>query len=365
MRIDRKITTLPATALLTAVLLAGCVLPPKETPHPQQLENTRLGLEGTAAEPVTDLWWNSFQDPQLGRLIQLGLEDNPTLAQAQARVAEALAQTESAQSKLMPHAKGSASVLYNKAPGNYLVPPPYAGHTFWMGQAGASLGWDLDFFGRQSNAVHSLRAQAQAARLDEENARLLLAGAIAQAYLELYRQHALADIAGRSEAQRQNIVSITQRRVAAGLDTRLELKQAEGQLPQARVAREQAQAAVNVAIHELAALTGQGAEAYKDITRPTLSVAAALPVPTALPINLLARPPRCVVSTFECRGRGCTAPERQGRVLPGYQPASHRWHRGIRSPQPHKLECPRRRRGPRDIAAVVRWRPAPRAVPRQ
>ncbi|HEY0341567.1 MAG TPA: efflux transporter outer membrane subunit [Steroidobacteraceae bacterium] len=291
MRTNRPITTLLATALLTAVLLTGCVLPPKETPHPQQLENTRIGLEGTAAELVTDGWWNSFQDPQLGRLIQLGLENNPTLAQAQARVADALAQTESAQSKLLPHAKSSASVLYNKVPENYLVPPPYAGHTFMMGQAGATLGWDLDFFGRQSNAVHSLRAQAQAARLDVENARLLLAGAIAQAYLELYRQHSLADIAVRSEAQRQNIVSITQRRVAAGLDTRLELKQAEGQLPQARVAREQAQAAVNVAIHQLAALTGHGAEAYKDITRPTLSVEAALPIPTALPINLLARRP--------------------------------------------------------------------------
>jgi NodT family efflux transporter outer membrane factor (OMF) lipoprotein len=278
-------------AFVGAALLAGCVLPPKETPHPQQLENTRLGLDGIAAEPVAESWWSSFQDPQLGQLIELGLKDNPTLAQAQARVAEALAQSESAHSKLLPNVKGSASTFYNRGPENFFLPPPYAGHTFSEGQAGASLGWDLDFFGRQSSALHSAQALAQSARFDEENARLLLAGAIAQTYLELYRQHALADIAERSEAQRQNIVSITQRRVAAGLDTRLELKQAEGQLPQARVSREQAQAAVNVAIHQLAALTGQGADAYKDITRPTLDVDAALPVPTALPINLLARRP--------------------------------------------------------------------------
>jgi NodT family efflux transporter outer membrane factor (OMF) lipoprotein len=278
-------------ALVGVALLSGCVLPPKETPHPQQLQNTRLGLDGMAAEPAAEDWWNSFQDPQLERLIRLGLKDNPTLAQAQARVSEALAQTESAQSRLLPHVKGSASALYNRAPENYFVPPPFAAHTFWIGQAGASLGWDLDFFGRQSNALHSAQALAQSARLDEENARLLLAGAITQSYIELYRQQALADIAVRSEAQRQNIVSITQRRVAAGLDTRLELKQAEGQLPQARVAREQAQAAADVAVHQLATLTGRGADAYKDITRPTLSVEAALPVPTALPINLLARRP--------------------------------------------------------------------------
>ena len=63
-------------------------------------------------------------------------------------------------------------------------------------------------------------------------------GAIAQAYIELYRENALADIAQRSEAQRQNIVDITRRRVSAGLDTQLEMREAEGQLPQARVARD-------------------------------------------------------------------------------------------------------------------------------
>ena len=74
----------------------------------------------------------------------------------------------------------------------------------------------------------------------------MLAGAIAQAYIELYREDALADIAQRSEAQRQNILYITRRRVSAGLDTQLEIRQAEGQLPQARVAREQARAAADL-----------------------------------------------------------------------------------------------------------------------
>ena len=62
--------------------------------------------------------------------------------------------------------------------------------------------------------VHSAQDLAQSARFDEDNARLMLAGAIAQAYVELYRENALADIAQRSEAQRQNIVDITRRRVS-------------------------------------------------------------------------------------------------------------------------------------------------------
>jgi NodT family efflux transporter outer membrane factor (OMF) lipoprotein len=277
--------------LLSTLVFAGCALPPKQAPHYPELTGSTLGLTGVAAQPAADDWWETFQDPQLDRLVRLGDKDNPNLAQAQARVAHALAQTQAAQAGLRPSANLDASALYQRAPQNYLIPPPLAGHSFWMGQAGASLSWDLDFWGRQADAVHRALDITQSARWDVDNARLMIAGAITQAYIDLYREYALADIAERSEAQRQDIVNITRRRVAAGIDTQLELREAEGQLPQARVARAQAQAAADLAAHQLATLTGQGADAYASIRRPEFHVDAALPVPTALPINLLARRP--------------------------------------------------------------------------
>ncbi|HEX3949718.1 MAG TPA: efflux transporter outer membrane subunit [Steroidobacteraceae bacterium] len=283
--------SLKTSLLILSVLLAGCVLPPKESAHPKTLNDSRVGLGGAAVEPIADGWWKSFDDPQLDRLISAGLEDSPTLAQAQARVADALARSQIAESKRLPSANLDASALYQRAPENYVIPPPLAGHTFWMGQAGASLGWDLDFFGKQANAVHEAEALSRSAALDVESAKLMLTTAIAQAYLELYRENALAQIAERSAAQRENILAITRRRVAAGVDTQLELREAEGQLPQADVARDQAQAAADLAVHSLAALTGRGAEAYASMQRPVLNLDAALPVPTALPINLLARRP--------------------------------------------------------------------------
>ena len=202
--------------LVCVAFLSGCVLPPKEAQHPRGLGAAQVGLSGTEVQPAPDGWWDSFADPQLDRLIRQGLESNPSLTEAQARVAAALAQVETAQAGLLPSANLDASALYQHAPQNYLIPPPLAGHTFWMGQAGASLGWDLDFWGRQADAVHRARDLAQAAHLDEDDARLMLSGAIVQAYVELYRERALADIAERSEAQRQNIVDITRRRVKAG-----------------------------------------------------------------------------------------------------------------------------------------------------
>jgi NodT family efflux transporter outer membrane factor (OMF) lipoprotein len=285
--------------LLLSVLLGGCVLPPKESAHPEELKSTRIGLSGAAVEPIPDGWWKSFDDPQLDQLIRAGLKDSPTLAQAQARVADALTRAQIAQSKRLPSASLDASALYQRAPEHYVIPPPLAGHTFWMGQAGASLGWDLDFFGKQANAVHEAEALTRSAALDVESAKLMLTTAIAQAYVELYRENALAQIAERSAAQRENIVAITRRRVAAGVDTQLELREAEGQLPQAHVARDQAQAAADLAVHSLAALTGQGADAYASMQRPVLNLDAALPVPTALPINLLARRPDVLAARLQ------------------------------------------------------------------
>jgi len=132
-------------SLFVSLALAGCVLPPKDATHPQPLAAERVGLTGAASEPAPDGWWDSFQDPQLDRLIRLGLKDSPTLAQGQARVGEALAQAQSAHAGLLPSANLDASALYQRAPANYVIPPPLAGHSFWMAQAGASLGWDIDF----------------------------------------------------------------------------------------------------------------------------------------------------------------------------------------------------------------------------
>jgi NodT family efflux transporter outer membrane factor (OMF) lipoprotein len=281
----------PLLILLSTLALTACVLPPREAAHPKPLESDAVGLTGTPVAPVSDDWWAAFADPQLDRLIRAGREQSPTLAAAEARVGEALAQAQAAHAGLLPHANLDVSAQYQRAPANYFIPPPLAGHTYSEGQGGASLGWDLDFWGRQAAAVRGARAVADAAQWDRAQASLLLAGAITQTYIELYRENALAKIAERSEAQRQNIVDITRRRVASGLDTQLELREAEGQLPQARVARAQALAAAQLAIHELATLTGQGAQTYATMAAPALDVAAALPVPADLPINLLARRP--------------------------------------------------------------------------
>jgi len=287
----RRARHLRAAAAATAALIAGCVLPPKDTPRASPLDAQQLGLTAAAAAPADPQWWKAFHDSQLDSLIEQSFATNPSLSQAQAQLQAARAQVDVVRAGRMPQVALSGSALREHAPEYYVIPPPLAGNEFWMAQIGANLSWDLDFWGRQADAIRAAGALAHAADLERDNARLLLSASLVQAYVALYRADALSDIAEQAESQRQHILDLTRQRVAAGLDTRLELREAESELPQARVERSQAQAQADLAVHTLAMLAGRGVDGYASITRPQFELDTALPLPAQLPINLLARRP--------------------------------------------------------------------------
>jgi len=278
-----------------AALSCGCATPPRgETQH-AAIKDLQPGLVGAPVTPAAPAWWQAFGDAQLDQLIGQALSDNPGLAQAGARLRLAEAQAQAAHAAQLPGAKLTGGETRLKVPSGF--PQALAGgQTVWLGDLGAVLSWDLDLWGEHADSAAQTRALAAAARLDIDDARLLLAGALVQSYIDLYRSYALADIADLTEAQRANILNITRERVAAGLDTRVELREAEGALPQARLARTQAQLAESLAIHQLAALGGRGADAYAAIGRPQLNLEAALPLPAQLPVNLLARRPDVIAA---------------------------------------------------------------------
>jgi NodT family efflux transporter outer membrane factor (OMF) lipoprotein len=283
-------------SLTALTVLSGCVTPPRgEPPALAPVEQSTLGLNGNAVQPAEASWYRSFDDEQLDRLIAQALQNNPGLIEVSARLREAQAQATQARAAAFPSAKVSGGETRLKIPSGF----PAAidgGHTVWAGDLGASLSWDLDLWGKHADAFAQAIALSRAAGLDVDSARLLLSGSVVQSYIDLNRAYMRADIAERTLAQRSNILDITRQRVVAGLDTRVELRQAEAELLQARVALQQAQAAQALAAHELAVLLGQGAAQYALITKPTLNLDAGLQLPAELPINLLSRRPDVIAA---------------------------------------------------------------------
>lgn len=280
-----------ALAPVLGALLAGCVTHPNVSPVQRPVDSHGdLGL-GPAPAPVQDAWWNEYQDSQLDRLLEAALADNPTLAQTLARLRKSQALVDATQAALWPHTSYEAAVNRERLSGKDVIPPPHAGTTVWRGSQGLNFSWELDFWGRQSSLVRQARSEANATALDGEAARLAIVSAVVRTYIDLKRSYELVDIARREEQQRQEILDITRHRFNAGLDTSVELRQAEGAVPEARIERIGEEAEIDRDVHLLAALSGSGADKYRKIQRPKLQMGTVLSLPSALPVDLLARRP--------------------------------------------------------------------------
>ncbi len=287
----RAFASLALSSLVTATLITGCVRPQKEEPVGTLIEAGQLGLTGPATQPVAEGWWHAFGDPQLDRLVDAALSHNPSLDQALARVRSSGAQLSAERAGLKPRFTLDGDETWQRFSENYYIPPPYGGNRYWVGTVGANMSWTLDFWGRQAAVIRQMQARDLAARLDVWSARLAMSGAMAQAYLDLYRAYATLDIAQRTLEQREQLARLTNDRFVAGLETSVERDIARARIAEACNALEQATSARDLAVHELAALSARGADSYSGIGRPRIALDTALPLPEALPIDLLARRP--------------------------------------------------------------------------
>lgn len=272
---------------LAAALLAGCAIP-SSPPVVGVKSAPDLALAGPSVALAPD-WWTAIGDPQLDRLVADAFAGSPSLDAAAARVRQAQAVLAGQDAALRPDLSLDAQVQGSRLSGNYTIPPPFAGTVRALGTAQAGLSWNLDLFGRQKAAIVGATAQVRAAEYDIAAARLMLAGAVVQSYVEVARAERQAAIAARTITTREQSLGLVQTRERNRLASRIDVAAARTLLAQAQLALVQANAARTLATNALAALAGRGAD-YAAAIRPTaLRADAALPVPATIPADLLAR----------------------------------------------------------------------------
>ncbi|HEX6703638.1 MAG TPA: efflux transporter outer membrane subunit [Albitalea sp.] len=283
------VATMLTAVLATAALVAGCastagVAPPSRA----MLTATQAGATDAAAEGPRADWWRSFGDPQLDALVDKALASQPSLQVVQARLVQAQAAADAAGAARRPQVNGAVDLTDQRFTENGLVPPPLAGSVRWNNSANISATWELDLFGRQRAALASAIGQLRATEADAQAARVLLAGNVATAYVNLGRLVEARTIAEQALGQRGQTVSLVRQRIQAGLDTNVELRQSEGLIAQTRVELEAADEATARARHALAELTGQGPHAL-DTLSPSLAALRSVPLPATLGADLLGR----------------------------------------------------------------------------
>jgi NodT family efflux transporter outer membrane factor (OMF) lipoprotein len=297
-----RVRTLVAVGAVAATtLLVGCastqgLLPQAHTRSGNDLAASQ-SLATTDIAPTswpTDQWWISLGDPQLSALIDEAIAGSPTLRIAAARTQKALAVAGTSKAALYPEINAGLDITPERFPEHGLTPPPFAGGHSTFYQLQATLSWELDFWGKNRSAYESALGQARAAEVDAYAARLALSTNVAHTYVQMQRAYLQMDVAKTTLRDREQVYGLTRDRTAAGIDSRLELKQAEAALPAARERIVELQELIDLSRNEIAALLGQGPDRGLAIQRPAANALRVVALPSNVPAELLGRRPDLV-----------------------------------------------------------------------
>lgn len=274
--------------VLVACATAGC-----STPGPEHLPlatttAAMLGLGVAQTAEVSAQWWRGLGDGQLNHLMALALQGHPSLAAARARLARAQALADSSRSADGLHASLGVDATRQRYSAHGLVPAPIAGNTWNSANLQANLGWSPDFFDRNATELAAALGQARAAQADAAVAAQALAAQLGRSYIALARWLAQQTVAEQTLAQRQSLLHLTQQRVAAGLDSQLEVTQAQAVLTEAQTQQEALQEQITLARRQIAVLCAQAPDAQSTLT-PSLEQLVLEPVPAVLGADLLGR----------------------------------------------------------------------------
>ncbi|RDS81404.1 efflux transporter outer membrane subunit [Dyella psychrodurans] len=281
-----------AAAVGLTFALAGCAtsgglhtngtsIDPSSLKAERSLANVQVS---DAAWPKDD-WWTGLGDPQLNTLIAEALHDNPTLAMADARAREAQAEAGAADAARKPTVGVGASVAEARIPTS--IPVLGTGHAAAAKYVYGSFKWDLDLWGGQRAAWEAAVGQSRAAQVDAQAARIEVSTNVARAYVQLGYAYALQDVATAELKRASDVRDLTRKRVAAGIDSQIQLKQSDSEVASAEGQKALADRAIDAARSALSVLLGKGPDRGLDIGRPQLLPPGALTVPSNLPVDLV------------------------------------------------------------------------------
>ena len=294
--------TLPSSLVLGAFfgLLSACAAVPDVGPRPapapaESFESAASFADAAGAWPVEG-WWQGFGDAQLDTLIAEGLKGSPDMAVAAARVRAAEALAQQAGAALLPRVGGEGSAGGTQQSKNLGIPPAFVPDGIQdTGHVAATFSLDFDLWGKNRAALAAATSEAEAARVDEAQARLMLTTGSASAYADLAGYYHALDVAKEAVRVRGASADISGRRAAAGIENQSAERQAESRAASSRADVAALEEAIATTRHRIAALVGAGPDRGLSIARPTLA-SPGIGLPPQAGIDLVGRRPDIVAA---------------------------------------------------------------------
>ena len=297
-----------AVGIAVVVGLAACASRPDSgTARPKEIGSYATArsfavADGAAAAWPRDRWWQRYGDAQLDGLVDEALAGAPSLAAAAARLRNADAAVQQSHAALFPEISAQAKVDKEKQSYHYLTPPAFTPKG-WRpaGQASLDFSYELDFWGKNRASLAAATSEAEAARADAAQSRLVLATSVVDAYADLARLYAERDCASAAFDVRTKTAALFADRKAEGLET-------EGAAQQAIERRDSSKAdllsideSIALTRNRIAALIGAGPDRALSLERPTVAIDRRFGLPPDVTLQLLARRPDVVVAKLRAQ----------------------------------------------------------------
>jgi multidrug efflux system outer membrane protein len=234
---------LSTLGLLALCLLAGlgCAVGPDyhrpETKVPenwngQEVVSKAQASQTTSAPVALVRWWQAFNDATLDSLVDMAVNSNLDLRQAQARVLQARAARGVAGAPLWPEV--DASAIYQRSQGSSQAAGggaiATAGALRELFQVGLDASWELDIFGGTRRNLEAATADLKAAVEDQRDVLVTLVGDVGNNYLNLRGFQQQLAIAKKNLEAQQRTAEIIRKRFEAGFVGALDLANARAQV---------------------------------------------------------------------------------------------------------------------------------------
>jgi multidrug efflux system outer membrane protein len=279
--------------LPAAVLAASCTLGPDYKRPVIETPSAHRGAAATGAESLADLkWFEVFRDDTLNALVADALRENFELRIAAERVLQARALAGITRADQLPSVGASAELSASRASqrGANRAIPPGADTDVSYTQAGFSLGWELDVWGRLRRLSEAARAQYLATEEARRGVVTTLIADVSQTYLAVRALDLELDIARRTRDVATESLRLIETRRTRGVASGLDVRQAEqllftatGQIASLERQIAQTENALSLLLGRLPGDVPRG--------RPLDALQAPPSVPAGLPSALLERRP--------------------------------------------------------------------------
>ncbi len=285
-----------ALAVACTAFIAGCVSSSGIEPKSQRRDPAALAaadtLAGVHLSPATwpdREWWRSLGDAQLDALIAEALKDNPSLQIARTRVETVAAAVDIAASRFGIASSVGGDISRQRASTRGTSSATLAGRDITVYHPSFDFSREMDFWDRNRNTLDAELGRLKATEADTHAARLALSAAVARTYVQLALNFDRLDIEQTTLSQHQALLSLTRERMASGLDTAIDSKLSEAEIPAARARILQVEEAITLTRNQLAALLGKGPDRGAAILAPRLQDLADAALPSTLPADLVGR----------------------------------------------------------------------------